>query len=388
MRREVGIAEARGERVLPVGGRERPHLCFVAPHIWPVFSRDPQLKVVGGAEVQQSILARLLAREGYRVSIVTFDYGQPRRIELDGVTVHKTCRPGEGVPVLRFLHPRLTTLWRALKEVDADAYYQRSASMLTGVIAEFCRRYGKRSIYAGASDLDFIPGNPQIRFARDRWLYEHGLRTVDRIVAQNRTQFDTCRAHYGREALLIPSCYESPAGASRRDGDLILWAATVTAHKRPELLLELARRLPQRRFVLVGGPAIQAQPDYFDGIRAAAAELPNVQMLGFLPLAEVEPWFDRARVFVNTSHYEGMPNTFLQAWARGIPTVAAVDVGAGCYPVFTDLERGAHEIERLFSDEGHWQRSSARCLEYFQANHSTGQALAHYRRLLTELTVP
>ena len=44
MRREVGIAEARGERVLPVGGRERPHLCFVAPHIWPVFSRDPQLK--------------------------------------------------------------------------------------------------------------------------------------------------------------------------------------------------------------------------------------------------------------------------------------------------------------------------------------------------------
>src|SRR5947208_1147761 len=219
MRREVGIAEARGERVLPVGGRERPHLCFVAPHIWPVFSRDPQLKVVGGAEVQQSILARLLAREGYRVSIVTFDYGQPRRIELDGVTVHKTCRPGEGVPVLRFLHPRLTTLWRALKEVDADAYYQRSASMLTGVIAEFCRRYGKRSIYAGASDLDFIPGNPQIRFARDRWLYEHGLRTVDRIVAQNRTQFDTCRAHYGREALLIPSCYESPAGAARRERD-------------------------------------------------------------------------------------------------------------------------------------------------------------------------
>ena len=111
-------------------------------------------------------------------------------------------------------------------------------------------------------------------------------------------------------------------------------------------------------------------------------------MTGFLPLAEVEPWFDQARVFVNTSYYEGMPNTFLQAWARGIPTVATVDVGAGCYPVFADLERGMQEIERLFADEAHWQGSSARCLEYFQANHSTEQTLTRYRRLFTELTAP
>src|SRR5688572_28350989 len=104
----------------------RPHLCFVAPHAWPVFSRDPHIQVVGGAEVQQSLLARLFAARGYRVSMLCLDYGQPERTELDGVCLHRLFAMKDGLPVLRFLHPRLTTMWRALRAVDADIYYYRS----------------------------------------------------------------------------------------------------------------------------------------------------------------------------------------------------------------------------------------------------------------------
>ena len=172
---------------------QKPHVCFVAPHAWPVFSRDPAIQVVGGAEVQQSILARLFQRAGYRVSMITLDFGQPQHAVVDGVTVHKTCREDAGIPVLRFVHPRLTTLWSALQDVDADIYYQRSAAMLTAVVAEFCRRHGKRAIYAGASDMDFMRGKQQIRYRRDRWLFERGLARVDRIVVQNQTQQDACR---------------------------------------------------------------------------------------------------------------------------------------------------------------------------------------------------
>jgi glycosyltransferase involved in cell wall biosynthesis len=380
--------------------KPRPHICFVAPHAWPVLSRDTGIQVVGGAEVQQSILARLLQRAGYRVSMICLDFGQPRRTEVDGITVHATFRPDAGVPVLRFFHPRLTAVWRALREVDADIYYHRSAAMLTGLVAEFCRRNGKRSVYAGASDMDFIPGSEQIGLARDRWLYHRGLRSVDAIVAQNARQLETCREHYGREAVLIPSCYELPASATRGSGplggplggDTVLWCGTVHTYKRPEILLELARRLPHRKFVIIGGPGVdesQTVP-YFARIREAARALPNVEFTGFLPLAQVEPYFDRARVLVNSSDYEGMPNTFMQAWARGVPTVATVDVGARTngepvYCVFKNTEDAVAEIERLFNERLYWQRASARVREYFEANHSSAEALARYARLLEQL---
>lgn len=363
------------------------HICFVAPHAWPVLSRDPHIKVMGGAEVQQSILARLFVANGYRVSMITMDYGQPDRSVVDGVSVHKTFAPDAGVPVLRFLHPRITSMWRAMREVDADVYYCRSASIWLWLVTEFCRRHSKRSVYAGASDVDFVPDiGGQVRYARDRWLYRRGLAAADAIVAQNEAQRETCRAHYGREAVLIPSCYELPAGTRLLERDCVLWVAMVQESKRPQRFLELAQRLPQHRFVMIGGPRPGTQP-FYERIREQAAALPNVEFKGFLPLAQAEPWFDRARVFVNTSAYEGMPNTFLQAWARGVPTLATVDVGApAAYTMFQDPAAAVPEIERLFGDEQHWRARSAACRTYFERHYAPASVLAQYGELLQGLT--
>jgi len=365
------------------------HVCFVAPYAWPVLSRDPAIKVVGGAEVQQAILARLLARSGYRVSMISCDYGQPSPITVDGVTVHKTFRPDQGLPLLRFLHPRLTGMWRAMGEVDADVYYQRSSAMWTGVVAAFCRWHGKRSIYAGASDRDFVIGEEQIKFARDRWIYRRGLKAVDAIVAQNRMQVETCRRHHGRDAVLIQSCYELPATSTPGNGDRVLWVGTIHDQKRPEIFLDIAARLPQRRFVMIGGPSPKGerfQPGYYEAIRDRAAQLPNVEFTGFLPLAEVEPWFDRARVLVSTSVFEGMPNVFLQAWARGVPIVSTVDVGVPVNRLFREVEEAVHHLETLFEDQAQWAAASASARDYFRATHSPERVLRQYGDLLHRVT--
>jgi glycosyltransferase involved in cell wall biosynthesis len=368
----------------------RPHICFVAPYAWPVFSRAPDIETIGGAEVQQSILARALARAGYRVSMICLDYGQAQGLVIDGVTVHKAHRPEAGLPVLRFMHPRITGMWRAMRAVNADVYYQRCSGMLTAIVAAFCRYYGKRSIFASAADLDFVPGRQPIRYLRDRWLYERGLKRVDRIVVQNATQQQNCRANYGRASTRIPSCYELPVDASPSAGDCVLWVASIREqdYKRPELFLEMARRMPQRRFVMIGGAGGAAHAG-FERIRDAAAAIPNVEFTGFLPLARVETYFDRARVLVNTSLHEGMPNTFLQAWARGVPTVAFIDTGARLrgeplYPVVKQVEAAVAEVERLFTDDAHWRRASMRCREYFGSTHSASTVLAHYEELLNE----
>ncbi len=353
-----------------------PSVCFVAPHAWPVLSRDPSIPVVGGAEVQQAILARLLAAAGHAVSMICLDFGQPERTQVDGVTVRRIFRQQEGVPVLRFIHPRLTSMWRALKAVNADIYYFRSAARWVGVLAEFCRHHGRRLVYAGASDRDFDPGEGgQIKYARDRWLYRRGIRRADAIVAQNEYQRAACKSTFGKDAVVIPSCYELPAEGRKTDGDLVLWVGTMHEGKRPEVLFQLAERMPQRRFVMIGGPGLNQS--FYEATKARAAALPNLEFKGFLPLAEVETWFDRARVFVNTSLYEGMPNTFLQAWSRGIPTVATVDVGAPVHRVASDIEALAREVDHAFHDE----TLGKACREYFQRTHSSAEVLSRYQQL-------
>lgn len=374
------------------GATRRPHVCFVAPEAWPVLSGDPSIETIGGAEVQQSILARLLARSGYRVSMICLDYGQPQRVTRDGVTVIHSHAPDAGLRGLRFFHPRLSGMWRAMHEVDADIYYQRSAGMLTAVVTAFCRRYRRKAIYAGASDSDFLPGQQLIGHRRDRWLFKQGLAAADVVVVQNETQQRDCLANFGRASILIPSCYELPPATVSGIGDSVLWVATLRPGKRPELFIEMAKQMPQRRFVMVGGAATgdPGGSDYYEAIRSAAALVPNLEFVGFLPLEKVEPYFDRARVVVNTSKIEGMPNVFLQAWARGVPTLAFIDVGAyldgkSVYRVVDRVATAGDEIERLFADDLYRNRCAARCRDYFATTHGSTQVLVRYARVLDDL---
>ena len=364
----------------------KPSICFVAPALYPVLAGSTTIESVGGAEVQQAVLARTLQRAGYQVSVVTMDYGQPDGVEIDGIRVYRAHTPTGGLPLLRFVYPRLTTLWSAMRRADADIYYQRSSGMLTGLVAQFCRRHDRRFIYAAASDGDFYPELPLIAHGRDKWLYRRGLRQADAVVVQHQGQHDACARHFLRHAHIVPSCHAAAADAPAPADGYVLWAGTIKPLKRPELLLALARRLPRQRFRLVGGgqPALLAQ------LRAEAAALPNLELTGFVPYAEVEAQFAGARLFVNTSEFEGFPNTFLQAWARGVPSVSWFDTGAlhqgrpVCRRV-DDLDAMTAEVARLMDDDAAWRAAGDHARGYYQAHHTPAAALRAYEQVFAAL---
>ena len=372
----------------PSPAGRRPHVCFVAPTTWPILTGDASIPVVGGAEVQQSMIAPALARRGWRVSMISLDYGQPEGAVARGVTVLRTHKPDAGLPVVRFVHPRLTSLWRAMRRANADVYYQRTADIQTAYVAQFCRMHGRRSVYAGASDVDFMPGEEDIRFARDRAMFRWGVRNVDAVIVQNAVQREALRENFGRQGFLIPSCYVPPEGAGADPAGYVLWVATVRPSKRPELLVEIARRLPDVRFVMIGGPDPgRREAEYMRSIAQMAGALPNIEVRGFVPFVEAERAFDGARVVLNTSLYEGFPNTFLQAWARGIPTVGFIDTGSRhggepVYDVAAGVDDAAARLRRLASDDAYWSAASARALAHFRESHSIDAVLDLYERIL------
>ena len=367
-----------------------PTICFVAPNAWPVLSGDGDLPMIGGAEVQQVIVAQELVKRGYRVSMICRDFGQPEEVRINDITVFRSFRLEDGLPVLRFVWPRLVSTWRCLARADADIYYQRTAGMLTGVVAEFCRRAGRKSVFAAAGNPDLEPGTSRIEYARDRWIYEYGLRHVDRILVQNEEQERLCLANFGRTSTRVPNCYTLPDSKAPGAGRYVLWVSTIRKLKQPGLFLDLAEALPEFRFRMIGGPGRGEAPLY-ETIKRRAAGIPNLEFLGFVPFAQVEAHFDDASVFVNTSESEGFPNAFLQAWARGVPTVAFVDSGArangrrvGCR---------VHSFEAMVSQVSGWLANDTgrvqegrRCREYVAATHAPARVLEIYERIFLELT--
>lgn len=369
---------------------QAPHsICFVAPFAYPVLAARQDIDFVGGAEVQQVIVARGLAARGHRVSMICLDYGQADQVCIDGVKVFRACGPDQGIPVLRFVWPRITSIIDCMRRADAEIYYQRTASMLTGLVALFCLLAHRRSIFAAAGNPDLFRPSPRVPNIRDRWIFEYGLRHVDQILVQNREQAALCEANWARPCRLVPNCHPVRPRSQNQRGDVVLWVSTIRRVKRPGLFLDLAAALPHRKFRMVGGPA----PDdsaLFASIKSRAAGLANVDFVGFVPYPEIDKQFDDVALFVNTSESEGFPNTFLQAWSRSIPTVSFVDCGA--YNNGIQIGKQVHSTEQLLatteallSDDMARSDLGALSHRYFLENHSTEHTLDLYEQVLADV---
>ena len=364
-------------------------ICFLAPNAFPVLADDRKIPFIGGAELQQVMIAKGLRKRGYSVSMICLDFGQARQTNVDGITVYRAFQPTSGIPVLRFFWPRLTSVWRCLKRADADIYYYRTAGMWAGIIAAFGRSHDRRTIFAAAGNPDLEKNTSRIRFARDRWIYEYGLRNVDKIFVQNQEQERMCRKNFDRIPDRIPNCFEQTAINTTRSGSNILWVSTVRPVKRPQLFLDLAEALPQYQFQIVGGPS-STDESLYESVKARAAGLKNLHFAGYVPYSDVGQFFDRAAIFVNTSESEGFPNTFMQSWARGIPTVSYVDSGARLNGrplgrIVASPGEMINVIVNLMDDDAEREVVGDECRRYLQQNHSLDHVLDLYEEAFLSL---
>jgi glycosyltransferase involved in cell wall biosynthesis len=374
------------ERLEPGAGR-RPSICFVGLNNLAVLAPQHDRSGTAGEPLQQTLLATATARAGYEVSMVVADHGQPDGATWDDVTTYKAYSHKAGLPILRFVHPRWTGLWSALKRADADVYYASCAGPLPGQVAMFCARHGKRFVFRVASDSDCLPDSPRIRnwFWHHRWMYQQALRRADSILVQSRRQQELLLRNFGVHSSIAPLLVQagrSDLGFEDRDIDA-LWVANLRAVKRPDVLLDVAERSPGLRFHMVGGP-LRVALELFEASKSRAAEL-GVRFHGAVGYRETNALYGRARVLVNTSDLEGFPNTYAQAWTSGTPVVAFFDPDGiiarhGLGIAVTTREQMVEAVQHLARDESAWRAARARCLAFSQQHFAEAAALRPYLR--------
>lgn len=296
-------------------------ICIVSLSIAPYFRRENDARY-GGAEAQAAFLAGALSSRGEDVTLVVADL--PAGVQLPH-PAHNAFRSSAGLPGLRFFHPRLTGILSALARADADVYYQRNAGMITGVTALFCRRRGRVFVYGAGSDTDLAFRTVRLDGLRDRSLYYLGLRKADGIVVQNRRQEALSQRRFHKPVKVIANGVSLSGDVGAGGRSLVLWVGAIRRVKQPEVFVELARRLPSMRFVLVGGKSL-TEREFASQILASAASVPNLTLAGHVTPDEVLNYMDRAVALVNTSRVEGFPNAYLEAWSRGVPVVSLSDV--------------------------------------------------------------
>jgi len=306
----------------------RKRLCIVMGGHW-----DAQM---GGAQFQAKCLVEQLGSrrdvETYYVANIVPPVLRQETHEI----VPFGSRPSAGAWDVLLSLP---SLYRTLKKLRPDVVYQRCLMPYTGVCALYCAWHRARFVFHVASDMDVTPlpvrgfGPRALLYRLSRWIGDYGLRHANVVVAQTRTQAGLLQKQHGVQAgAVVPNFHPVPRMRDDVRDDRVLrviWVANLKPVKRPELFVELAEAFGGRtdvQFIMIGrdgGPQYRALHQRMRG-------LPNLVFLGELPLERVEAEIAASHVMVNTSSIEGFPNTFIQAWLRGLPVVSSLVDPDGC----------------------------------------------------------
>ena len=270
----------------------------------------------GGAERQTYLLAQALSEQGIRVAHIVYGVTDP--LPLPNQQLALVEREGfSGRRRFGKFH-EAARIWRALSAADASVYIVRTGSPALGVVGLFCRLRGRRLIFASSIDGDFtLVGFKHIRTA----MYRLGLVCTDAVVVQTAHQLRLLRARFPRisRSTHIPS-FAEPMSPAERPGTSFLWIGRVVDYKRPLRYVELARALPEAQFRMVPMPIVN-ELRLHDELLREAADVPNLEVVPPRPHGDLMKLVGEAVAIVNTSRLEGMPNIFLEGWARGVPAL-------------------------------------------------------------------
>lgn len=297
---------------------------------------------------------------------------------------NKKKREFKGLSFLRFPENKLFNIlfeffysFFYIIKIRPDIILFRGASRSLFLLSYLSSLFKVNLIFMGASDVNFIVGEELISGKNyNKKLYRIGLKKTKNIIVQNKNQADNLFKYYGKKALCISNIWGAKPSLTK-ENDLIIWVGNFRKLKRPEWFIRLSSKYPKHNFVMAGAPNIK---EFYDDCRMKSKQITNLEFLGPIPFSESEKLFDKAKLLICTSEFEGFPNTFLQAWSRNIPIISTVDPNE----LFNKKQLGIYinnenELSKAFdsilNDNALYENIQNNISHYFEESHDLARGL-------------
>jgi glycosyltransferase involved in cell wall biosynthesis len=371
-----------GDSEMTAGEYKKIKVCFVAPKAYPIF--NPVIgDYFGGAEVDLYYLATELAKDSnFEIKFIVADYGQKDIEVIENVTVIKSLNFSSNIL------SGLIRTWSALKRADADIYFLKCASPGVPVVAAFCKLHHRIFLYRLASMLEsngiYIKQHPVLGR-----LFAVSLRRAAMVFAQNSADKENLTKTLALSSQMIPNGHPLTWVQQQQHKDTILWVGRDEDVKRPERFLDMAKSMPDVRFTMICQTLNNS--GYYQGIVEQAGKIANLEFIRHVPFNQIDAYFQRAKVLVNTSDSEGFPNTFIQA-CKARTAILSYNVnpdgfldtckcGLCCNG---DVSRLTYNL-RLMLENNRYEEFGANARKYVELNHDVNKIAGEYKTIFCRL---
>jgi glycosyltransferase involved in cell wall biosynthesis len=289
---------------------------------------------IGGGELQMSLLARSLAKEGHEVVVID-PFSKESFTTEEGIKILHVPGWNKGLPGLRMLWYRIPALYRLFVKQKADYYYVRMRSYLNLFSYLAARKTKAKFLMALASDIDLLSFRNKYRYAYKAnftiskflgyWLpndlvFKYLLKRADYIIRQHTGQLVNPRTVRGK-VILFPNIInrQNLPVVSNPLRSYYIYVGSLTMLKGADKLYKIVSSVDrENEIMVVGQPNDKSAKLIFEQLE----KLENAEVKGRNAHSDTLRYLANAKALINTSEFEGFPNVFLEAWSMGIPVLS------------------------------------------------------------------